>query len=78
MTTKRSVETLFFTASDSMTEKVNGHDELEFTVTGWPINTLMGIWTAWSTVRMDSMCQCVKTYQDCSPVTQSLMPTYHC
>ena len=33
MTTRRSVETLFCTASDSMAESVNSRDELEFTVT---------------------------------------------
>ena len=33
MTTRLSVETLFCTASDSMAEKFNSHDELEFTVT---------------------------------------------
>ena len=32
MTMRRSVETLFCTASDSMAEKLNSHDELEFTV----------------------------------------------
>ena len=33
MTTRRSVETLFCTANDSMAGSVNSHDELEFTVT---------------------------------------------
>ena len=32
MTTRRSVETLFCTASDSMAEKLSSHDELEVTV----------------------------------------------
>ena len=32
MTTRRSVETLFCAANDSMAEKFNSHDELEVTV----------------------------------------------
>ena len=33
MTTRRSVETLFCTASDPIAEKLNSHDDIEFTVT---------------------------------------------
>ena len=48
MTASRSVETLFYTASDSMAENVHSRDELEFTVT----DDMLANWLKYSTSGM--------------------------